>query len=252
MLLERRFKNFVKILVDNLFPNGIQINTNDVLNVKFKLSSRFWGYKNFANSSHNPLWVQCIKDVKGKVFFDIGAHVGLYTIPASMLAKKVVAFEPSLQNLKSLHKHISLNNVENIVTVEPVAVSDKVGFIDFHESDFETHPKNSILKTHEFGKKRSVPTITIDDYCQKHKIIPEVMKIDIEGAEFFALMGAKNTLVEYKPLIFLSLHPRELKELGYSLDWLTTFAKEINYKIIPEDYDSILRLQEVIMESNSK
>lgn len=64
---------------------------------------------------------------------------------------------------------------------------------------------------------------------QQLKISPNVIKVDVEGAELSVLMGVQTTLRETRPLIFLSTHSEALqyacfeylKELGYTLEVLS-------------------------------
>lgn len=65
-----------------------------------------------------------------------------------------------------------------------------------------------------------VPTITIDTIAEELELVPDVIKIDVEGAEIEVLRGAERTLTEARPTIFLSTHSPELR--GLSLKLLTT------------------------------
>ena len=230
-------------------PRGVAINTHSE-KLSFKLSARFIGYRNFFKSKHNALWLSCLQNLNGKVFFDVGAHIGLYTLPASKIAKKIVAFEPSLFNLAKLRHHLVLNNVTNNVVVVPMAVSNVNGTLDFFESSNGSHPKNSLLMGPELGVKRSVEATTLDSYCEKNALYPDVLKIDVEGAEFYVLEGAKKLLSTKRPIIYLSLHPSQIKNLGFEMTWLSEFASQINYGIVPENFIIEKGLQEVQLTPN--
>jgi len=143
----------------------------------------------------------------GSVVYDIGAHVGFYTLLASELVDengKVIAFEPVSRNLWHLKKHLEMNNCANVIVIE-AAVSDKGGVSSFNEgSDSSTGhlSKDGNLK---------VATVSIDELVTTGKIPPpNYMKIDVEGAEFLVLKGAKLTLTRYSPKIFLATHGRRL------------------------------------------
>ena len=62
-------------------------------------------------------------------------------------------------------------------------------------------------------------------------MIPDVIKIDVEGSELNVLEGAKNILTQYKPIIFLSVLPEHLKILGQETIQLNNLLTEHNYKI---------------------
>src|SRR5574341_673203 len=58
---------------------------------------------------------------KGDVVYDIGAHVGFYTLLASELvgpSGQVIAFEPLPRNLGYLHRHLALNSCKNVTVIE--------------------------------------------------------------------------------------------------------------------------------------
>jgi hypothetical protein len=52
----------------------------------------------------------------------------------------------------------------------------------------------------------SIPMETMDAVCQRLKVVPDLIKLDIEGYEWEALLGGKEILSKYKPVLFLELH----------------------------------------------
>jgi FkbM family methyltransferase len=167
------------------------------------------------------LFIKMVKE--GDVVFDIGAHVGFYTLlSAELVGKdgKVFSFEPLMANYEYLKKHIEINNYKNITPFN-VAVSDREGFAFFARG--ENTSTGHLTNEGEI----KVRTIAIDDWINNKKLpIPNVLKIDVEGAEFDVLIGAANFLKNNKPVIFLSLHSKEvhkkccglLLSLGYKLE----------------------------------
>jgi FkbM family methyltransferase len=170
--------------------------------------------------------------------FDIGANVGYYTLLASKMVGnkgKVYAFEPVIRNLVYLYKHIYINKIEN-VNIVPLACSDSVslksfklaadaacGYLDEGDYNYEGDILKSIY----------VQTITLDNFITETKVVPDIIKIDVEGAELLVLRGAKDTLIKYKPKIFLSIHSDELEmqskdylgKLGYKFKLLDDSKK---------------------------
>ena len=160
---------------------------------------------------------------RGKVFFDVGANVGYYTILASPLVSdegRVVAFEPVMRNLTFLQRHVQLNSAQN-VSILPFAVSDSCGLARF--SFGSGHALGHLDKAER--SKTIVPTITLDRIAEEMGIIPDVIKIDVEGGESEVLAGAARILKQAKPAIFLSTHSPQLRaaclqylsEFGYSV-----------------------------------
>ncbi len=176
----------------------------------------------------------------GDVVYDIGAHVGLYTLVSSARVQSeghVYAFEPLPRNLQYLRRHIQLNRLSNC-TVVGAAVSDSAGLRRF---DPTVHDSAGHFSSHGAV---SVQTIALDGFLSTERGIrpPNAIKINAEGAEMEVLSGGRSTIAEYSPMIFLSTHSDEihlqcsefLTSAGYSLRhlavnkiWATNKTKEI-------------------------
>src|SRR5258708_1806135 len=147
--------------------------------------------------------------VPGAVVYDVGANVGIYSLVASLRAGpagKVYSFEPLDRNLRYLHLHIALNNMRNCLVVEE-AVCNREGRLPFSAAAWTSNmgrlsTEGEIL----------VPSTTLDScvYGQKGFRPPNVVKIDVEGAELEVLKGASRTLAEFHPTIFLEIHGTQL------------------------------------------
>lgn len=133
------------------------------------------------------------------ICFDIGANVGLYTLMFSQISKHVYAFEPLPRNISYLYRTLAVNHVDN-ATIVPFAVSDSISLSSFMEGE------NCAIGM--LDNKGKIPTITVslDDFISTYKVVPQILKIDVEGAEMSVLMGAKNLLMTSLPIIFLSTH----------------------------------------------
>jgi FkbM family methyltransferase len=158
----------------------------------------------------------------GMVVYDIGANVGFYTLLASRLvgpSGHVYAFEPLGRNVSYLERHVNLNRLSN-VTIIKAAVSDVNGLARFRES----HPAMGGLSA---AGELEVETIQIDSQNFR---IPDVMKIDVEGAEQSVLRGSIDTLRRHSPIIFLATHGLKahhacvslLSDSGYELTELAS------------------------------
>lgn len=159
----------------------------------------------------------------GSVVYDLGGNVGYYTLLASVLAGpggKVITFEPLPRNLAFLREHVRRNNARN-VTIYAAAVSDRGGTARFTEDSSSAKGRIGAAGALE------VQTVGLDELVDRGEIPPpDLLKVDIEGAEFAALQGARKLLTRTHPPIFLSTHGGEvhreccgfLTNLGYALE----------------------------------
>jgi len=63
-----------------------------------------------------------LSNLKDKVVIDVGAHVGLYSLVASVYTKKVIVVEPHSVNYRLLEMNITMNNVSNIIPINATLV----------------------------------------------------------------------------------------------------------------------------------
>jgi FkbM family methyltransferase len=152
----------------------------------------------------------------GDVCFDVGGYRG-YTAGVLALggARQVVVFEPLPRNVAALRRLIELNP-RLPVTVEPVAV----GAVD-GAARFKIMPDASMGKLASSGFQPSaapteeivVPMVRLDSLVLGRGLPwPDVLKIDVEGAELEVLDGAAQLLARKPPKIFLEAHSARLAE----------------------------------------
>jgi FkbM family methyltransferase len=141
------------------------------------------------------------------VFWDVGANVGFYSLLGSKLVGpgKVFAFEPVPRNIEYLTKHLALNRAKNVEILE-IAVSDRIG-----KSSFEIEDTGSMGHLSGNGTL-TVPTATLDSLVEQGKVLaPNCVKMDIEGAELLALRGAADTFRQFRPVLFLATHGKQVE-----------------------------------------
>ncbi len=195
-----------------------------------------FAFSEFAGwgGGHNRAVEACIEACRGRrCVLDVGAHIGLVALPMSRVlapAGRVYAFEPATANRRYLHEHLALNAVENVVVVESLVGAEVREAVAFFEQSEATGMNSVVLDKGEEGYRETQrPQVTLDGFCRSRGLAPEVIKMDIEGAELDALKGAAETLRRHRPLVFLSVHPRHLERLGRSCDELARLIAELGY-----------------------
>lgn len=143
----------------------------------------------------------------GMTALDVGAHEGVISEVLSLAVGsngRVVAFEPNPQKFKIL-----VEKKLPRVACEPVAVADREGVAQLFCGEAEFADQASTIVERLGNQQRlgskiktiSVPVTTIDDYATKHKLIPDLIKIDVEGAESLVLRGARRVIEQFRPMI---------------------------------------------------
>ena len=146
----------------------------------------------------------------GDVVLDCGANVGVYTRTAlARNARIVVAIEPAPETLICLRRNFEREIQEGRVIAYPKGVWDKDTTLRLTTNVKLASTANSVaFNRGELGPE--VPLTTIDELTAELKL-PRVdfIKMDIEGSESHALMGAPNTLAKYKPRLAISMEHKQ-------------------------------------------
>jgi FkbM family methyltransferase len=187
---------------------------------------------------HVLAWVENVAR-RGDTFLDVGANVGWIALLASRRvgrAGHVVAFEPSPPLVSLLRYHRRVNLAWNL-TVESAAVSDTCGTAQLYLQNSGRSALNSITRTAVMVRDGmssppqtvEVKTWSIDEYCERTKLQPRAIKIDVEGAELMVLRGAREVLTRHKPTLILAVHPALIP--GQETDALFALLDQHGYKI---------------------
>jgi FkbM family methyltransferase len=135
------------------------------------------------------------------VIFDLGANIGLYSLVFAANRKtKVYAFEPFDEALRYLRRNIEDNRLTNI-EVHPIVLSDRAGTCRF-TFDTVTLCTSHISADGESGVE--MPCSDLDSYMERHALpVPDVIKIDVEGADLPVLHGMERLLKRRQTRVFL-------------------------------------------------
>ncbi len=181
------------------------------------------------------------------VFYDLGANAGYFTLMANRVITegKIYSFEPSPAARQLFEKHQELNRdkiTADNISLLPFAISDTKKQIEFSNSSIPKEGNTYIKGSPGFSiaeNRITVQCYSVDGLLEQGFERPDVMKIDVEGAEYDVLQGAVNTLQHYKPGILLATHDchlpgvqekcvKLLKQLGYILTHTGNYNKRID------------------------
>lgn len=183
---------------------------------------------------------------KGMIVFDIGANIGYYSLLASKIINsnsKVFAFEPNERTITLLQKNKEINAYSNIVII-PKAISNTKGIGRLY-LDRDSSVDDKIIDTNEKRKTINIELTTVDEFIEESKILPDFIKIDVQGAEYLVFEGMKKLLHSKHPLKIISefsaRHESDkmktfkeilkvMTELGFTIYYLKEPTNVINVK----------------------
>jgi FkbM family methyltransferase len=172
---------------------------------------------------------------EGDVFIDIGANEGYYSILSASLVGnkgKVFAVEPQSRLQNILFNNIEENKTFNVKVFQN-AISDKIGTALINLTpDMNTGSSGMFRSTKYKCPTEIIPQTTLSDFFSLLNITNvKLLKMDIEGFEYYAILGSKeifkNNIIEN---IALEFHPEIIKEHGYNVDEILKFLKDAGYK----------------------
>lgn len=183
----------------------------------------------------NTILISEINNLReGAVFIDVGANIGYYSILASKKVGQkgfVLAFEPSIREYKRLVNNIVKNKCTNILTYN-IALSDTQETMKINISKYHTG-MNSLtqMARSEYNQSQIVPTFLFDNVLPKNISYIDLVKIDVEGAEYFVLKGMLNMLAFQKiSKLIIEITPVFFKEFGYNKNDIYTLLNKYGYK----------------------
>ena len=177
----------------------------------------------------------------GDVVYDVGAHIGTYTLVALDRigpAGRVIAYEPHALTGRYLLQHVQWNGGSDNVVIRSVCCGAREGTANFYCLPGRTEGTHGLLPVHGFDET-VVDVTTLDAEVGRLGAIPTVIKIDVEGAEWDVLQGAEQTLRRYHPQLSLSLHPRALASTGTSPESVLNWLSQLGYthQVISVDHE---------------
>jgi FkbM family methyltransferase len=149
----------------------------------------------------------------------IGAHIGTLVVPVGKLVKEVIAFEPNPETFQLLDRNIQLNHLQNIQIFNHAVYSEETE-ISFYQSKVNSGGSkvrpvtDDYMYNYDNPETIKVSSKILDAFVQERSInMPDVIIIDIEGAEFHALKGASRCL-QHARCLYIEFVPHHLTNVA--------------------------------------
>ena len=194
-----------------------------------------------------------------KVFWDVGANIGFYSLIFLHHTSNgiVLAFEPDQRNLDLLRNTVRRNAIDTLRIV-PLAVDKQSGEATFFLDDITGASGSLVPENHfiseQYGQvplQTNVRTTTLDEQLHRSPR-PDIIKIDVEGADLAVLQGGRQMLETCLPIVLYEATQRKfpqtrdlLQSIGYQVFNAATLeainAGEAAYNVIALHHDKHLR-----------
>lgn len=167
----------------------------------------------------------------------VGAHIGSLLIPIAKNCNKVVGIEANPNNFNLLKTNVHLNKAEN-VSIHNIAASSKQETIKFQMNVVNSGGSKRLPKNNEYMYRYDNPEVievqahSLDEYLNEHKF--DLVLIDIEGSEYFAMQGMTEILANCNTLIveFLPHHLKNVADVTVE-QFLSLIPKQFTRLTIP-------------------
>ena len=199
-----------------------------------------------ADACHEPVTCDAVLGQlkKDSVFYDVGAHIGQYSLLASPNCRRVHAFEAVPTTFEYLQRNVKQNALLN-VTINNQAVSNRRGTVEIFEGSADNLGGSSLIAPQQTsGRTYKVPCISLDEYVQNNEE-PDVIKMDVEGAEMMVLDGAAELLRQKRPVLAVEINAETLGRFGHTPEDLIGKLHALGYDLHSLEgagYDNVLAI----------
>lgn len=184
------------------------------------------------------------------IFIDIGSNYGAYSIPIAKLKNKinVYCFDPSEKALNQLKDNIELNNIKNIKHFN-IGIGEKKKSVYF-DDEIQNYKNSGSYEINNKNLGKKIEINSIDNLIESKEIFPKknvIIKMDIEGYEFLAIQGLKQTISKYNVFIFFEFSKKLILNHDNLQILLKKFLEQNNLKLFNLKFDQI-KIEELFDE----
>ena len=226
------------------FSKKVKVGTS-VLRVPRDMAWCFAGGRYYeTNVIH---WMDSVlKSYSSPVLYDIGANYGYFSVRCAEFCSAIYAFEPVSRTFSVLENNLNRNNLPHVqpFNVGLSSSESKVSINLYSSSGNNSIYKRDLPLGHplkEIGQE-TIRVVRLDDFMALNQLRPpDVLKIDIEGAELYALQGAQEVLSRFRPCIFMEYSDSTSNDAGYAKELLLSELHRYDYEItgLTDDADNL-------------
>ncbi|TXI10723.1 MAG: FkbM family methyltransferase [Rhizobium sp.] len=245
-----------ELLFGNFVPKSIVVLFETKYNFKLYLDLRQYHISfGIMSGEYEKFDIDLVKAIipDDGQFIDVGGNVGYYSLSVAAhppFRGTVLAFEPLPKLWSLFNRSILENGFENRVSVRQLALADMPGELQLNDAEETVNAGATRLVTNAADTKvgRMTKVETLDRVIGNFR--PDVMKVDIEGAEGLFLKGSQRTIATHKPSMLMEINRdmlavlskttpgaihRQLADLGYNI-W-TSAKDQLKQIATPDELD---------------
>jgi len=211
------------------FDEEVNVYTQTIQDMKAAFERKDWAYLREHDHYEDDFTEQYMEEMrKCNCVWDIGAGFGFYSLLAlDAKVRDIVAVEACRARYSALTKTFGAQ-----ISLYLLAAHDKAEMLQLSSPAIGS---SSRVTLQEGDPVLGLPLDRVFFSS------PQVIKMDIEGAECFALRGIKHTLLVCHPVIFLECHGKMIRALGHTVDSVISFLCSVGYKITAPKVRMVLR-----------
>lgn len=179
----------------------------------------------------------------GATVLDIGANIGAHTLDLARSVGEsgwVHAFEPTDFAVEKLRRNLSLNpELDRRVRVHQTLLAAEAN-APMQKQVYSSWPLSGGANVHPKHRGRLATTMharidTLDAFVEREALSRvDLIKIDVDGHEYPVLLGGKNLLARWQPVIVMEISPYVHAEEGNSFPHLISLLRDSGYSLMDE------------------
>ena len=178
----------------------------------------------------------------GDVVLDVGAFLGVYAVLEARRAGpagRVIALEPTASSASIARRHFAYNAGTGApITLIEAAAGEQRGHAAFYEYDEPyVNALAAAVDVKSNPTRHQVEVVTLDEVCAEMGVVPAFIRMDVQGAEFHALRGARKTIRAAGPrlTIVAEMHPQCWPGFGIDISYALETIASLGLRAAPLD-----------------
>ena len=173
-----------------------------------------------------------------KVIFDVGCNIGINAVLFNQFSSvsKIYLFEPNVSALSLAVENSILNGFSEKVRIFNYCISNEnnkiLKFYSVLEGAAGSLHRDFSHTANDLNSSYDVRTKTIDKICEDENVIPNLIKVDVEGHEYQVLEGSTKTALKGRTKFLVEMHSSKILSMEENSNKILKWADKVNYKVL--------------------